>query len=101
MTKTSAFTAAIVAVGLAGFGAAAQAAPATALVGSAPALSDDARTISSTETVRWVCGPYGRCVWVRPRPHVYGFYGPRPFYGHRRWHGPRYHVGPRPWRPYW
>jgi hypothetical protein len=96
MSKCSVAAAAIVAVGLAGIGGVAHAAPATGLVTGAAALTDDARTVSSTETVRWVCGPYGRCVWVRPRPHVYGFHG----HGYGRWYGPRYHVGPRPWRPY-
>lgn len=53
---------------------------------------------TGVQQVRWVCGPYGRCVW-RPnyyrRPYAYygygGYYAPRPrYYGY-------YGYGPR-WR---
>lgn len=42
------------------------------------------KTLSTTEQVRWVCNPWGRC-WWRPGFHA----GPRfyagPRFGHRRW----------------
>ena len=52
---------------------------------------------TGVQKARWVCGPYGRCVW-RPnyyRPYRYygygGYYAPRPrYYGY-------YGYGPR-WR---
>ncbi|BAL76169.1 hypothetical protein [Bradyrhizobium cosmicum] len=49
---------------------------------------------SSVEQVRMVCDAWGRCFW---RPNVYGYYGPRPYYG-PRYYGPRYY-GPRPYGP--
>ncbi len=45
--------------------------------------------------VRWVCGPYGNCVW---RPN---YYRPYPYYGYGYYARPRYYgyygYGPR-WR---
>lgn len=48
---------------------------------------------AQVDTVRWVCGPSGRC-WWRPgayyAPRAYGFYGPRryyrPYYRSHRYH---------------
>lgn len=51
---------------------------------------------SDVQQVRWVCGPYGRCVW---RPN---YYRPYPYYGGYGYWGPprpRYYYGYGPrWR---
>lgn len=56
--------------------------------------SDAATAQGAVQKARWVCGPYGNCVW-RPnyyRPYGYGYYRPyRPY----RYYG----YGPR-WRYY-
>lgn len=46
------------------------------------------------QKVRWICGPYGNCVW---RPNYY--YPPVPYYGYGYYPRPRYYgyYGPR-WR---
>lgn len=86
--------------------AAASVAPASAApagLAGAPAL---ATADAALTQVRWICGPYGRCVW-RPGPRFYGYYGPRRFYGPGpRFYGPRFYgppryYGPRYYRPYW
>lgn len=66
-------------------------------VGQLSADRNAATADTGVQQVRWVCGPYGRCVW-RPnyyRPYRYygygGYYAPRPrYYGY-------YGYGPR-WR---
>ena len=86
------------AAGLLALTGAAAAMPAAPLSNpAAPAAQSD------VQQVRWVCGPYGRCVWrpnyYRPYPaYGYGYYGPpRPrFYG-PRYYGYGYGYGPR-WR---
>ena len=77
-----------------------------ALAGAASAmpigqLGSDANTATAdtgVQKVRWVCGPYGRCVW-RPNYYYrpYGYYGGyRPYY-RPRYYGGYYGYGPR-WR---
>jgi len=51
----------------------------------APLPSD---AVSNVESVRWVCGYYGRCWW---RPNYYGGYGAYAYYPYR----PHYYGG---WR---
>jgi len=76
-----------------GIGRAEAAGPVSIGVGAAPqSLAADGLVTPA----RWVCGPYGRCVW-RPGPRWRGgYYGPpRRFYGPRvvcRWR-------PSPWGP--
>ena len=77
-----------------------------ALTGAASAMpvgqlgSDRNAAMADTgvQKARWVCGPYGRCVW---RPN---YYRPYPYYGYRPYYAPRprhygygYGYGPR-WR---
>ncbi|WP_322513959.1 hypothetical protein SR870_12910 [Rhodopseudomonas palustris] len=52
---------------------------------------------ANIDQVRYVCDPWGRCVW---RPNYYGAYG---YYGPRRYYGPpRFYGGPRFYgRPGW
>lgn len=72
---------------------------ASAMPVSQPAAVAGVVTENAVKQVRWVCGPYGNCVW-RPnyyRPY-YGYYAPR--YYAPRYYAPRYYGyygGPR-WR---
>ena len=68
-------------------------------VGQLGADANAAKADTGVQTVRWVCGPYGNCVW-RPNRYYrpYGYYGGyRPYYAPRpRYYG-YYGYGPR-WR---
>jgi len=71
-----------------------------ALTGAASAMpvgqlgADRSAAIVDTgvQKARWVCGPYGRCVWRPNYYRPYAYYGYQPYYGYR----PNY----RPYRPY-
>lgn len=65
-------------------------------VGQLGSDTNAAKTDTGVQKVRWVCGPYGNCVW-RPNYYYrpYGYYGGyRPYYRPYRYYG---YYGPR-WR---
>jgi hypothetical protein len=77
-----------VVVALAGLGGLAlTAGPALAMPNGLPQADQIANESAHVQQVRWICGPWGRCVW---RPNWYGaygyYYGPRPWYRWHRWH---------------
>jgi hypothetical protein len=82
---------ALAAIGLIGTASVASAAPLS--VDAATTVKAAATGTSNVEPVRWVCGPYGRCVWVRHRPHVHSYhYRPYRSYGYYGFYSaPRYH----------
>ena len=53
-----------------------------------PNANEIAGPTSNVQQVRWICGPWGRCVW-RPGWRAYAW-GPGPVWG------PRLAWGPRP-----
>ncbi len=65
-----------VAVGFLALTGAASAMP----VGQLGADTKAAAADTGVQKARWVCGPYGRCVWRPNYYRPYRYYGARPYY---------------------